>query len=329
MDFACGLRRAEGKRKALIMKFMNKLERKFGRYAIRNLPLGLILCYAVGYLMQLIAPSFFEFLMLNPYLLLHGQVWRLVTWILVPPSSFDFFTLIMLYFYFSIGMSLERTWGTFRYNFYFFGGMFFTVLGSFAVMAYAYVNKEYAAVIELFGAKTFFTRLELGGSWFLMFSTYFVNMSIFLAFAATFPNMEVYLMFLLPIKIKYLGMIYGALLLYQFIKYDIVGRIVIGASLLNFVVFFLMTRNYRSISPKEVHRKQKFRREVREGQRGDNTVPFRGRTVITRHRCAVCGRTEMDDENLEFRFCSKCDGNYEYCMDHLYTHEHVHNTQGK
>ena len=162
------------------MKSRGSFERRFGKYAIKNLSLMLIICYGFGYLFQMIWPDFLQFLCLNPYqIVFKGQIWRIITWILVPPSSFDFFTLIMLYFYFSIGMSLERTWGTFRYNFYFFGGMIFTVLGSFAVMAYAYINKEYAAVIELFGAKTFFTRLELGGSWYLMFSTYFVNMSIF------------------------------------------------------------------------------------------------------------------------------------------------------
>ncbi len=314
------------------MKFMYKMERKFSKYAIRNLSLALIICYAAGYMLELINAGFLSYLVLNPYLILRGQVWRLFSWILIPPGSFDFFTLLMLYFYFSIGTNLERTWGAFRYNFYLFGGMLFTILGSFAIMGYGYLR--YSEQIEMIGAENFFTSLGLyvngmpvGGAWFYSFSTYFVNMSIFLAFAATFPDIQIYLMFLLPIKIKYLGVIYAVMLLWQFLKSGVEGRIVIAASLLNFIVFFLLTRNYKKVSPKEIHRKQKFRREVREGARGDNTVPFRGRTVITRHRCAVCGRTELDDENLEFRFCSKCDGNYEYCMEHLYTHEHVHHTQ--
>ncbi|MDE7300292.1 MAG: hypothetical protein K2N94_15955 [Lachnospiraceae bacterium] len=315
------------------MKFMYKMEQKFGRYAIRNLSLALIICYAVGYVLELINSEFLSFLTLNPYLILHGQVWRLFSWILIPPGSFDFFTLIMLYFYFSIGTNLERTWGAFRYNFYLFGGMLFTILGSFAVMGYGYL--EYGEIINAVGAKTFFTTglsfggLPIGGIWFYSFSTYFVNMSIFLAFAATFPDIQIYLMFLVPIKIKYLGAIYAIMLIWQFARSSVEGQIVIAASLLNFVVFFLLTRNYKRVSPKEIHRKQKFRREVRAGQRGDNTVPFRGRTTVTRHRCAVCGRTELDDDNLEFRFCSKCDGNYEYCMEHLYTHEHVHHAQGQ
>ena len=85
--------------------------------------------------------------------------------------------------------------------------------------------------------------------------------------------------------------------------------------LLNFVVFFLMTRNYRKISPSEIRRKQKFKSNVKAA----NAQKIK----IGHHRCAVCGRTEKDDPNLEFRYCSKCEGGLEYCMDHLYTHKHV------
>ena len=81
---------------------MDKWERKFGKYAIRNLPLVLILCYAAGYVIQLINGNFLMFLTLDPYKILHGQVWRIFTWIIIPPSSFDLFTLLMLYFYYSI-----------------------------------------------------------------------------------------------------------------------------------------------------------------------------------------------------------------------------------
>lgn len=303
------------------MKFVYRLERKFGRYAVRNLSLVLICCYAAGYILQLVDARILSWLTLNPYLILHGQVWRLVSWVIVPPSGFGFFTLLMLYFYYAIGTVLERTWGTFRYNFYIFGGILFTILGSFAAMGYAYLT--YSDEIALFGAKMFFTSSNFA-AWFVLFSTYYVNMSIYLAFAATFPERVVYLMYVLPIKIKYLGIMYAVMLLYEFITFGAVGRIIIGASLLNFIVFFLLTRNYKRISPQEISRKRKFRRAVHEGARGGNTVPFHGRNVITRHRCAVCGRTELDDDSLEFRFCSKCDGNYEYCSDHLYTHEHVH-----
>ena len=117
---------------------MSWFEKKFGKYAISNISLMLILCYAVGYILQLISPAFLNFLTLDPYAILHGQVWRLFTWILVPPDSLDIFTLLMLYFYYSVGTSLERYWGTYQYNVYLLRGMLLTILTSFLVMGISY-----------------------------------------------------------------------------------------------------------------------------------------------------------------------------------------------
>ena len=96
------------------MKFLNKLERKFGRYAISRLTMYIIATYILGYVLEFTAGNLTQYLYLDPYYILHGQVWRLVSWLLVPPESLDIFTIIMLYFYYSIGTTLESTWGTFR-----------------------------------------------------------------------------------------------------------------------------------------------------------------------------------------------------------------------
>lgn len=293
------------------MKSQGSFERKFGKYAIKNLSLVLIICYAFGYLFEWIYPNFLHFLYLNPYkIIFQGQIWRLVTWLVVPPSGFDFFTLLMLYFYYSIGTTLERTWGTYRYNVYIFSGAIFTILGAFLLLGYTMLFQT-----DVFTA--------LGEDYFTivsgMFSTYYVNMSIFLAFAATFPNMQVLLFFILPIKVKVLGIIYGVILIYQFIVgygtnlavLNVANRFVIAASLMNFIVFFLTSRGKIRMTPKQMKRRQEFRREVKKSVK------------ITRHKCAICGRTEETNPELEFRFCSKCDGNYEYCQDHLFTHTHV------
>lgn len=285
---------------------MSPFERKFGKYAIKNLSFVLILCYAVGYLLQMIDRSgtLLFYLTLDPYAILHGQVWRLVTWIMIPPPSGNiFFTLIMLYFYCSIGTTLERTWGTYRYNVYLFQGMLFTILGSFVLMGYHYLF--HGGSIEAFGPENFFMVSSL------YFSTYYINMSIFLAFAATFPDVQVLLMFIIPIKVKWLGVIYAVMLLFDFFQTGVDGKFAIAASLLNFIVFFITSRNMMHLNPKQIHRRQEFKRDVRRN------------TGITKHKCAICGRTEVDSPNLQFRFCSKCDGNYEYCEEHLYTHTHV------
>ena len=281
------------------MKFLNKLERKFGRFAIRNLTMYIIGTYVLGYLMRFFAGNLIQFFYLDPYqIIMHGQVWRLVTWLLVPPWSFSLLTLITLWFYYSIGNTLERTWGSFRYNFYIFGGIIMTIIGAFV----------------LYGIASLMYGTQIGAVFSYMysasFSTYYISMSIFLGFAMTYGNMQVLLMFIIPIKMKYMAVFYVALLGYQMIIGNWGDRVVIISSLFNVLVFFLFTRNYRRISPKEVHRRQVYQRQMRQP------------AGITKHKCAICGRTELDGDNLEFRFCSKCEGNYEYCQDHLFTHEH-------
>lgn len=293
------------------MNFLYKLERKFGKYAIPNISLYLILCYGCGYLLTLINPAFLNYLTLNPYLILHGQIWRIVTWILVPPSDLSFWTIIMLYFYYSIGTNLERTWGTFYYNLYLFMGMLFTVIGSFIVMAISYIPNTNINLIMnvLYGKELYFSSVAL------YFSTYYINMSIFLGFASTFPDVQVLLMFILPIKVKWLGIAYAVLLLVEFFQNDYVGKIVIAASLLNFVVFFLLTRSglRMRMSPKQVKRRHDYKRDVKKARP----------VSVSKHKCAICGKNSEDNPDAEFRFCSKCNGNYEYCQDHLFTHTHV------
>lgn len=286
------------------MKLIDKMEKKIGKYAIHNISLYLIICYGFGYILQLMNPAFMTYLNLNPQLLLRGQVWRLVTWILIPPGSLDFFTIIMLMFYYSIGTSLERTWGTFRYNVYLISGMLFTILGS--IVFYLLTISGIMGVEYLANYGDMFYVL-VGSA----FSTYYINMSIFLAYAATFPNMQVLLMFIIPIKVKWLGIAYGVLLGYQLLVGILPIKFAIAASLLNFVVFFLANRNMSHMAPKQIKRRHEYKKSVQKS------------TGITKHKCAICGRTETDDENLEFRFCSKCDGNYEYCQEHLFTHEHI------
>lgn len=283
---------------------MSKFEKKFGKYAIPNLTLVLILSYVVGYIIELVNPNFVLYLTLDPYQILHGQIWRLFTWIIIPPSSLNMFTIIMLFFYYSIGTSLERTWGTYRYNVYLLSGMLFTILGSFICMGVVYFLKGNV----MNGATAYLVFLQ--GS--MYFSTYYINLSIFLAFAATYPDAQVLLMFVIPVKMKWMGILDVLLLAYEFVfSSNIFNRFAIVASLLNFVIFYLFSRNRVHMSPKQIKRRTQFKQQVRQSSQ------------VSRHKCAICGRTEEDAPGLEFRFCSKCNGNYEYCQQHLFTHEHV------
>lgn len=285
-------------------RFLNTLEKKFGKHAISNLSLYIIIAYVLGYVLSLTGTL--EVFALNPDKILHGQVWRIITWIVVPPSRLDFFTIIMLYFYYQLGTALERTWGAFRYNLYIFSGILFTILGAFIL---------YAIVIANGGNPSDMGAIVSSG-----FSTYYINLSIFLAFAAVYPNMQVLLMFVIPVKIKWMAYLDVIFLGYDFFTGGLAGKIAIVMSLLNFILFFFSTRDYRRINPKEIRRKREFKKATADIRKFSD---YAGEKNITKHKCAVCGRTELSSDTLEFRFCSKCNGNYEYCSDHLYTHEHI------
>lgn len=273
------------------MNWLDKLEKKFGRFAIPNLTMYLIGAYIIGFGIYYFLPGLFKWLTLEPYFILKGQVWRVISWILVPPSGSLISIIFIVLLYYSLGTALERAWGTFRYNVYIFSGILFTVIGAFALYLIAGTG-----------------MVGYGG----LFSTYYINMSIFLAFAVSYPDMELLLYFIIPIKMKWMAILYAVFILYGFIAGNFISKVAIAASLLNFVVFFLSTK--KGYSPKQQMRKKKYQKQSRPHMTYSNGA---------RHRCAVCGRTELDDPNLEFRFCSKCNGNYEYCQDHLFTHEHV------
>ena len=291
-----------GKERSFFM--FNKLEKKFGRFAIKNLSIYIIILYGVGFFLQMMMPEvYYVYFALDAERILHGEVWRILTFLMNSPSNNILMLAISLYFYYILGTTLERAWGAFRFNIYYISGVLATVLASIIV----------------------YLVTGLSGLEFYM-DTYYLNLSMMLAFATLMPNMRVLLMFIIPIKMKWIAYLDAAILIYMMIVGSWADRISILIALLNFLVYFFTFMRKR-VSPKEIHRKYVYKKSYNEGQRSamhrSNDSSHRGKTVITRHRCAVCGRTELDDENLEFRFCSKCNGNYEYCQDHLFTHTHV------
>lgn len=286
------------------LNWLNKLEKKFGRFALPNLTIYLIGAYIIGYGIQIVFPELLQWLVLNPVYIMRGQVWRLVSWILVPPSGRLFGIIIMLICFYTIGSSLERSWGTFRYNVYIFSGFLFTIVGAFVMYAYYMVTINEPELVS-----------AVVSVYCMYLCTYYVDVSVFLALAATIPDAYVMFYFILPIKAKWLGVLDIVIVATDFLQGNAAVRIIIVASLLNFALFFFSSRNMKALSPKEQMRKHKFKKQVKR--------PKMNYGNGARHRCAVCGRTELDDPNLEFRFCSKCKGNYEYCNEHLFTHQHV------
>ena len=147
------------------MDWISKLERKFGKYAISNLMFYVSALYGVGFFINLLDPAvYYNFLSLNAEAILHGQIWRIVTFIMQPPSNSAVVVVLIIYLYYTIGTQLERAWGAFRFNLYFFSGVLFHVVA--AILVYLMTG----------------ISLPLG--------TAYINLSLFFAFAALYPDVQ-------------------------------------------------------------------------------------------------------------------------------------------
>ena len=239
-------------------------------------------------------PAALEFLIFHLSGLLRGEVWRLVTFIFFPLDTRPLFLFLSLYFYYWIGSTLEREWGTARFTIYYFSGIIFTILG------------------------TILTSLITGMYFLPAVGATFVNLSLFLAFATIFPDTQILFFFIIPVKMKFLALLDVALFIYNIISSAAngwwLGVILPLVAMLNFLFFFwpeltrLIGIGVHKASPQTVN----FRKAVRQKQQQKGY----------HHKCAVCGRTDVDHPDLQFRYCSKCAGYHCFCQDHIFTHVH-------
>ncbi|MBR1866652.1 MAG: hypothetical protein IJ801_09110 [Lachnospiraceae bacterium] len=284
------------------MDFMTKLERKYGKYAIPNLTVILIAGFIIGYIIEILNPEALELIAMNPAKVMQGQVYRLITWVIMPPGGASILLIITLMFYFSVGRTLEHTWGDFRYTVYIVSGILFTDLG----MMLTYLVMKLAGQAGLLEV---YYEYGLYGA-----TTYYLCMSMFLAYAFMFPDMQVLLSFIIPVRVKWLGYLDIAYLIFSVLQYGLMGyytgMVTVVMSVLNFILFYFSSRSKTRMGSSHKKRSRHYKRQVRQTQ------------ILTRHKCAICGQTEEDDPSLEFRYCSRCNGNYEYCQNHLFTHEH-------
>lgn len=207
------------------MKFFSKLEFKYGKYAIQNLMTYLTALYAAGLVISLMLPQvYYAYLALDAGMILKGQVWRLITWLLYPPTSGIFFGALMLFVYYNIGTNLERIWGSFKFNVFIFTGILLHIIAAFIIYA----------IPETRGTIWILTPASL-------------NMSILLAFITTFPDARFLLFFFIPIKASWLGAFYVAMTLVDFITGGPAQKISVAVSLLNVIIFLVMTGKWRQI----------------------------------------------------------------------------------
>lgn len=260
---------------------------------------GQIAVYVVSLLSSLMfRQNFILYLQFSPAHILNGQVWRLLTWVLVPNASSPFMLLLTCYFYYWIATMLEREWGTARFSLFYFSGMVLSVV---------------------LGMVLGLGQMNLTHTIAFMNLSYYLNLSIFLVLAVLYGEMQVLLFFVVPVKMKWMALIDVVLVIVDMV--DLFNRgywLLALVPLASFINFFLFTWSFwksklgiarHQRDPKVIH----FKQAQKKAQE----------TKGYHHKCAVCGITDADDPDMEFRYCSKCDGYYCYCSNHINNHVHI------
>jgi membrane associated rhomboid family serine protease len=255
-----------------------RLNRFLEAVAVPNLALYLVIGQVLVFGLMIARPTMALAIPLAPELVLRGEWWRIFSFVFLPYSDsalWNFFSWMVLYF---IGTSLETHWGAARFTLYWFIGWILTVAVAFLVPgAYA--------------------------------SNVFFLHSVFFAFAFLAPDFEMMVFFVLPVKVKWLGLALWLMYGLQFIAGSMGVRLSILASVANFLIFFwsdIMLR-LRGQGRRIVH--------AQRMRSAESDAPL--------HKCVVCGKDSNTHRDLDFRYCSKCAGQQCYCPDHIRNHEHV------
>ena len=282
---------------------MNSLRRRIDRFCvlhpnfgIPNLMLYIVIGNIAFYLLSLFSTidggSFYSILSFSWAGLKQGQLWRLLSFSFLPMTTSPFWLLVSCYFYYWIGSTLEREWGTAKFTIYYLSGVLLTALG---------------ATI---------TSLITGYDWQVAGAEY-VNLAMFFAFATLYPDMQVLLFFIIPIKVKYLAYVDAALFVLGIVTTSFPLNLLPVVAVLNYLVY-CGDWLFDFFRPSHVRQRQKtvnFKREARRIQREQANKPYH-------YKCAVCGRTDVDHPELEFRYCSRCVGYHCFCQDHINNHVH-------
>ena len=256
-------------------------------FGIPNLMRYIVIANVVFWLLGAVNPVLMSYLLFNPALILRGQVWRLVSFVFFPPST-GILAFIAFYFYYWIGSTLENQWGTGQFTIYFFSGVILTILYGFVMY--------------------FITGRAVSLS-----STY-IYLSMFFSFAALFPDMQVLFLFFIPVKMKYLALVNAAFFLISVFTTAFPENLLPVVAVLDFL--FFCGGELRSLLPRKQSRRTiNFKRESARIRREQQDRLYT-------HKCAVCGRTDADYPNLEFRYCSRCAGYHCFCSEHINNHIH-------
>ena len=287
---------------------MKNLRRKFELYCyknrnkgIPNLMLYIVLGTAVVYVMSRMYGNAFLYYLLcfDRGAILQGQVWRLITYPLTYSAGNLLLTAVSLFCYYSLGRAMENIWGTLRFNLYYLSGV---------VMMDIYCL--------LFGGQA---------------DVVYLNLSLFLAYATLFPDAHFLLFFIIPVKAWIFALVDLVFVVVGLVSYPFPYNLFSVVSLANYFLFFgkdvlnVIPMSWRAHASRPFRKKPQTTRRAKVIQfdagsyEASHAVPKAPYT----HKCTVCGRTDVSNPELEFRYCSKCKGYYCYCQDHINNHVHI------
>ena len=286
---------------------MNRLRKGFDRFCFKNrdkgipnLMLYIALGSAVVNILSMVDKSdtLYYVLCFSREAILQGQIWRLITYPLTFSGGNILITAIALLCYYSLGRAMENVWGTLRFNLFYFTGV---------VLMDAYC-------------------MIFGG----MADVYYLNMSLFLAYATMYPNAQFLFLYIIPVKAWIFALIDLLLVLYSLLVYPFPYNLFPVIALANYFLFF--GKDVLNVLPVSwrINAGRLFRKKP---AKKTGTIPFptagsyeatttKPRAPYT-HRCTVCGKTDVSDPDLEFRYCSRCNGYHCYCQDHINNHTHI------
>ncbi len=267
--------------------WLNRFARKHPNFSIPGLMRYIVLANVLVYLLDTFSGGTFSALLyFNRSAILHGQIWRLFTFVFIPETRDLLFLALALYFYYFIGNALEREWGSQKFTmFYAMGVVLNMVTGLFT----GYASMTY------------------------------INLSLFLAFATLYPDTRFLLFFFIPVKAKWLAWADAAVFAWSVLSSLLFGprlyAFIPVVALLNYFLFFWSDFAY--LFARVRHRTSKQTINFKKAQKA--AQEHKGYL----HKCAVCGKTDTDYPDMEFRYCSKCNGYYCYCMEHINNHVHI------
>ena len=315
---------------------MRNLRTRFERFCLRNRSKGipnLMLYISIGsaivYLMTAFSHStaLYEALCFNRALIMQGQVWRLFTYVFtsVSPGENFLLALIGLICYYSLGRAIEARWGTFRFNLFYLTGIVLMDVFAMIFSAPKFLLMNIEGQMMIFPPQ-FYSNMSM-----------YLNLSLLIAFSTLYPEARFLFMFIIPVRAWIFALLYLGLMIYQvwelsfpvmFFPHNLFPLI----GLANYFLFF--GKDVLNLIPQSwfVNVKRRTKKQ-KAPQSQDGPIPFRPAAASGNqskkqeqpytHKCTVCGRTDVTNPELEFRYCSKCNGYYCYCEDHINNHEHI------